>query len=432
MIRDAVSETEISHLNERSDEETIIDKGFLTSEEAIELLGLFHRYYRRWITLRENDSSECDPTHSPLLLCACCLIAVRHWTSSRASYIAPVLLVEARRLLGQHLLQAPQPLAFFQSVLVLSLWSTTVGQKPLSVDGWLITGYGIQNRLAAPEVFGDSIGDVFLWTKLCLSHLHACISMRRKAMINKGEIDRIKRLLPLAELSNFEVRMVAELHLYWTLYEKAIATAVNLPQAQAAMQGWKSTWSFLLDQPRSQFLEMGLYFSQLLLFEQSLNNKSAAVRESLLSEMVRHCSKILQLAMDTTDDRTKHLTDHIYHMITFAAVTLTRLLCKYEVQLQAKIDLTESDALIIRTIDWLHCLGSPLHVGHTMGSVIVAVHRKLRPGRDLVQPQVATPDHSVFPDLLGMDTLDFDWDTVVPDWQSFASDEIGNPSLNAL
>jgi hypothetical protein len=85
VIRDAVSGAEASHLEDRSDSETIIDKGFLSSEEVVELLGLFHRYYRRWITPRENDIDDHDPSHSPLLLCACCLIAVRHWTSERAS-----------------------------------------------------------------------------------------------------------------------------------------------------------------------------------------------------------------------------------------------------------------------------------------------------------------------------------------------------------
>jgi hypothetical protein len=63
---------------------------------------------------------------------------------------------------------------------------------------------------------------------------------------------------------------------------------------------------------------MGFHFAQLLIYEQALSSRSAAVRESLLSEMVRLSAAILTLAMETTDLRTQHLSDHIYHVITFA------------------------------------------------------------------------------------------------------------------
>lgn len=443
VIRDAIPEIN-SHQSTVSTPETIVEKGYLSTEEVQYLLSLFRQHYRRWIALRENDHAgpELQISNSPLLLCACCLIAIRHWNSERAREIVDVLYYEAKTLLSQRLLQAPQSLAFFQAVLILSFWSSTVGQRPLSMDAWLISGYAIQQG-SVSDVFretaysssldseyGSTIGKLLLWNRLCLAHLHACISMRRTAMLSKADIERIRKKLPPGELSNYEMRMVAELNLYWTLYENAVATSVNLPQAQAALQGWKHVWSFLFDQPRSQFIQMGFHFAQLLIFEQALNNKSAAVRESLLTEMVRLCSAILQLAMDTADDRTKHLTDHIYHMVSFAAVTLCRLLCKYERQLQATHSIADSDMLIVNTVRWLHTLGSPLHVGHTMGDLIDAVHRKLRPEINLSfrkagEPEQPSPEQNMFPGMLGMgmEGLDFNWDAVVPDWQSLASDE---------
>lgn len=450
VIRDAASDAS-SQLDPRLGIENIVDKAFITADEASQLLAIFRNHYRRWIALRESSESgsDLDIRESPLLLCACCLIAVRHWSSERARQIVHLLFAEAKSLLSQQLLHSPQPLAFFQAVLVLSLWSTTVGQKPLSIDSWMVTGFAIQHG-SASEVFqesqysssldsefGSTVGKLLLWNRLCLSHLHACISMRRNSMVSKADIERIRKRLPPGELSNFEMRMVAEVNLYWTLYDNAIASAVNLPQAQAALQSWKHVWTFLFDQPRSQFLQMGYHFAQLLIFEQSLNNKSAAVRESLLSEMVRLCSAILQLAMETTDERTKHLTDHIYHMITFAAVTLCRLLCKYETQLQARLNIPDSDMLVSRTVAWLRSLGSSLHVGHTMGDVIDAAHRKLRPNvhtelRRASEPQQPTPDQATFPDLLGMgmDTLEIDWDAMLPDWQSLASDDLAHAAIH--
>lgn len=449
VIRDAATEGS-THLDPRLGTTNIVEKSFVSADEAKELLIIFHNHYKRWIALRESaeSSSDLNITNSPLLLCACCLIAVRHWSSERATHVVDALFAEAKSLLGQHLLQSPQPLAFFQAVLVLSLWSTTIGQTPLSIDAWLVTGFAIQHA-SASDVFREShysssldsefestVGKLLLWNRLCLAHLHACISMRRTSMVTKADIERVRKRLPPGKLSNFEMRMVAETNIYWTLYENAVASSVNLPQAQAALQTWKTVWGFLFDQPRAQFLQMGHHFAQLLIFEQCLNNKSAAVRESLVSEMLRLSTAILQLAMETSDDRTKHLTDHIYHMITFAAVTLCRLLCKYESQLQARLNISESDTLILSTITWLRSLGSSLHVGHTMGDLIQAAHRKLRPEahvelRRASEPQQPTPDQTIFPDFIGMgmDTLDIDWDAMLPDWQSLASDELTHAAM---
>ena len=70
----------------------------------------------------------------------------------------------------------------------------------------------------------------------------------------------------------------------------------------------------------------------------------------------------MQLALDTTDDRTRHLSDHVYHMITFAAVTLCRLLHMYETQVAASHNVMELDSLILTLVTWLYSIGLPCHV----------------------------------------------------------------------
>lgn len=71
---------------------------------------------------------------------------------------------------------------FFQSVLILSLWSTTVGQVPLSIDGWLLTSYAIQQALASPKfsflneqkaahIDINCLDRWCVWNHLCLAHL---------------------------------------------------------------------------------------------------------------------------------------------------------------------------------------------------------------------------------------------------------------------
>ena len=122
---------------------------------------------------------------SPLLLSSVFLIAVRHTNHELADRLAPKLFQEAKRLVASSLLDAPQPIEFFQAVLVLSLWSTTIGQVPLSVDSWLLTGYALQQGFASP-IFEEvlrlelsppnanaqtNVDNWCLWNHLCVAHL---------------------------------------------------------------------------------------------------------------------------------------------------------------------------------------------------------------------------------------------------------------------
>ena len=119
---------------------------------------------------------------SPLLLCSICLIAVRHTTEELATALAPGLLKEAQSLISKALLTVADSVEFFQSCLILSLWSTTIGQVPLSMDGWLLTSYAIQQAQASPvfenvfdttpaQLTRDILNRWRIWNHLCLAHL---------------------------------------------------------------------------------------------------------------------------------------------------------------------------------------------------------------------------------------------------------------------
>ncbi|KAJ9603553.1 hypothetical protein H2200_011739 [Cladophialophora chaetospira] len=226
------------------------------------------------------------------------------------------------------------------------------------------------------------------------------------------------------QATNFEMRMVAEVNLYWILYENCCLTEVDLSKAQSALNEWKQTWKLVLDQPRSQFLEMGYNFAQLLVYDQSLKTRSTQVQEGLLSEMVRLSAAIISLAMTTTDERTKHLSDHIYHMITFAAITLCRLLHMYDEQLAHSRDIPELDSLIINLVSWLKTIGLPCHAAFTLGDVVDAFHKKLRAtARPPALEQGTNWEDNSFwanlPDLLGPEVMGTgDWD-FMPNWEPF-------------
>ncbi|KAH7142755.1 putative C6 finger domain protein [Dactylonectria estremocensis] len=300
----------------------LISAGFITTATAHSLLTLFRTHYGRWVKFSEEIPIEAllsQVRKSPLLLCSIFLIAVRHMTQELADSLAPKLFQEAKRLVTSSLLVVPQSIGFFQATLILSLWSTTIGQVPLSIDGWLLTGYALQQGLASPEfsellqpnsvssLSKSHVDACYLWNHLCIAHLQ-------------------------------------------------------------------------LDQPRSQFLQMGFHFAHLLAYCQSLKSPKVMVGDSLLAEMVRLSQTIINLAIDTTDERTRHLTDHIYHIVTFSTLTLCRLVHTYESTLRAAdYDIVGLDNLVQRLIDWLKSIGLPCHATHMLGDIISARFKRLRP-----------------------------------------------------
>lgn len=144
-------------------------------------------HYGRWVTFQETTSPSAsllaEVRRSPLLLCTCCLIAVRHTTDEYASRLAPLLFQEAKSLLSTTLLIVPQSMAFFQAALILSLWSTTIGQAVMSIDSWLLSGFALQhclssdlfapitNTIQTSPLTRQEIDRWFIWNHLCVVHL---------------------------------------------------------------------------------------------------------------------------------------------------------------------------------------------------------------------------------------------------------------------
>lgn len=171
---------------------------------------------------------------------------------------------------------------------------------------------------------------------------------------------------------------------------------------------------------------MGFHFAHLLLYDKSLKMKSIQPGHSVISEMINHATTLTQLAMDTTDERTRHLSDHIYHMITFAAIVICRLLNMHKDQLAASFNIEELDALVLRLITWLRDIGLPCHAAHTLGDLIARAHQKLCPRvqspsslMDPSQDLFGADFTNYFPEFLGVEaTGDASWD-LLPGWGSF-------------
>ncbi|OAA76221.1 hypothetical protein LEL_05905 [Akanthomyces lecanii RCEF 1005] len=362
--------------------------------------------------------------------------AVRHTTQELADELAPRLFREAKSLVSKALLVVPQPVEHFQAILILSLWSTTIGQQPLSIDGWLLTGYALQQGFASAcfpdpgklgpgqEIEQSYIDAWCLWNHLCVAHLQYCVGTRRQAMLNQDHVDRCSHLLETGSLKNYEARMVAEVKLYWVIYTKCCpqSNRVDLQDARVALQNWKKEWASLFDEPRSQFLQMGFHFAHLLAYYQSARSPQSLMDASIILEMIDLASTIINLAMDTTDDRTRHLTDHIYHLVSFSALTLCRLVHMYEGQLRiANVDVDCLDCLVTKLVTWFRSIGLPCHAAHLLSDIVSSQFQKLRPNYVPADAAASTATHydltvldasplpsdvGFYPDLIGSELFD--------------------------
>ncbi|KAL6248087.1 hypothetical protein RBB50_005435 [Rhinocladiella similis] len=434
----------------------VISSGLVSLKTAHTLMSLFHVHYGRWVKFAEDLPTETllsQVRRSPLLLCSILLIAVRHTTQELADSLAPALYEEARSLVAPALLTVPQATEFFQAALILSLWSTTIGQVPLSIDSWLLTGYAIQQSLASPYfnrvfqeeqdlyVSKDDLDAWCIWNHLCVAHLQYCVGTRRQAILNQAQINQCLRFLESDNVTNFEARMVAEVQLYWIIYEKCYDSEIDSTDTKRTLQEWQREWAALFNQPRSQFLQMGFHFAHLLAYCQSLKSTHSVMRLPLLIEMIQLSESIINVAMDTTDKRTRHLTDHIYHVVTFSALTLCRLVHTYESKLRAaRQDIEALDRLVMRLISWLKTIGLPCHAAHILGDAVSAQFKKLRPafqpepqltnlgniggssGTSWSDQRVLSNDNSfMYPDFIGSELFDVNASSW-PQWDMMLSD----------
>ncbi|RAH67268.1 uncharacterized protein BO66DRAFT_329522, partial [Aspergillus aculeatinus CBS 121060] len=389
----------------------LISSGLVSLSIAHSLVELFHTHYGRWVKFPEDLSTPALLSRirrSSLLTCSVLLIAVRHTTPDLADRLAPQLFREAKRLVTSSLLVVPQTTPFFQAVLILSLWSTTIGQVPLSVDSWLLTGYALQQALISPDFVEVMRPDAALptvqkhvdawclWNHLCLAHLQHVPPLvartRRQAQLTDVDIERCARLMQTDSTTNYEARMIAEVKLYWIIYRKCCGSQPDLEAVKRALANWQQEFLVLFAQPRSQFLRMGFHFAHLLAHSNRLKSSSqessdnmatttTTTSASLVAGMLSHAKNIIDLAIDTTDDRTRHLTDQIYHLVTFAALTLCRLVHTYEANLRATgHDLDALDGLVVQLVDWLRSIGLPTnHTAYMLGDIVFTRFAKLRP-----------------------------------------------------
>ena len=168
---------------------------------------------------------------------------------------------------------------------------------------------------------------------------------------------------------------------------------------------------------------MGYYFALLLTITRSLKGRQDDIA-SKIDELIRLITSILHLATQTTDERTQYLTDNIYHIVVFSALTLCRVLQRYNDQLQQSHDISALDSLVHETVIWLTSIGLSSHVTHFLALVLDAQHKRSRPQlqeQHNFNIEFASPDFAdamlAYPDYLNPEAYDFD--NTSEDWSSW-------------
>jgi hypothetical protein len=64
-------------------------------------------------------------------------------------------------------------------------------------------------------------------------------------MLQDWHLARCRAIVGSDRATNYELRMVAEIYLYRTVYEH-LAGPVDIPQSMLALQAWSKEWQFVL------------------------------------------------------------------------------------------------------------------------------------------------------------------------------------------
>lgn len=206
------------------------------------------------------------------------------------------------------------------------------------------------------------------------------MSTQRKTMLTERHINMCKVPSNANPDSNYEMRMVAEVQLYWINYQHCCSrTLSSMSQVDVHLGIWQHDWKKLFDEPRSQFLQLGFKFTYLFAHYQSLQSSQTKIQHTTLIDMIALAKDIITLIVDTTDGLSQYLTDHVYHIVTFAALILCQILQSYQTLLHDhKVDTGAVEDFVTKLLGWLETIGTTGHIARILSPVISSRFAKIQ------------------------------------------------------
>lgn len=274
----------------------LVTLNLISLSEALILVEAFREHYGAWCSFPASMPIEMlveniRVNEGSLLLTTTCVLALRYTDRYHdlKTRVYKNLLYKLKSDLELSLKIMPQSTEFLQAIVILSLYSSSFSSDIMSLDGWYLSGIGIQQYLTGniQESLQTALGhnnlpvdddeeiqaftSYRIWNHLCLVHLTHCVFSGRMCVVDEIRLNLSRRVLQLPKATNFDGRMVGEIALELILYnfmQGCQATgsitpgdpANSLEDVKEDLKDWLEEWSYLFTQPITQFLEFAYHY----------------------------------------------------------------------------------------------------------------------------------------------------------------------------
>ncbi|QPG74618.1 hypothetical protein FOA43_001950 [Brettanomyces nanus] len=352
----------------------IISTGLINYDQAIQMVGLFAKYYGRWVSFASDkppkellDSIRLD---SPLLLAVCCLMGSIHYVEElnvKSKDLAMDILKEIDTLLSMTVNRVPQRKQLLQSLVILSSFSLSLSYKDVYFDGWYLSGYALLHFITREmdlnllsdrfRTHPDRINNFRLWNHLSLTHLTFCVLSGRPCLIDTLRIDQCREILDIPSAMSFDGKIVAELSIILSLYNSLQfeePVEISLKELESTYNDWK----YLCEQnPMGEFIQVNYRFSRMMIYRRSFlkdfgrdkgfifhspltlatNAKASASADNdgsfnlensigTVRPMIKECIEVINLAYTGDRQELVRSGDTIKFEIFFATITMINMI----------------------------------------------------------------------------------------------------------
>ncbi|KAL6942589.1 hypothetical protein ACO0QE_003772 [Hanseniaspora vineae] len=299
----------------------VISSNILTLPEVIMLVREFKDNYGTWVSFPENVPVEdivdaIRKSHCSVLLTTACVLALRYtvYYHDLKTRIYKNLLFKLKYDLEKKLVSNDFSIEFIQSLVMMSIYSSSLSSDIQTFDAWSLSAMGIQfyishgvlnafkNVSVSPLTTTTSATETNLkdnlntdeqsmlerlrnhrlWNHLVLVHLTYSVLSGRMSILNKRSLRICFDCLELPNATHFDGRMIAEISLYSILYEytQNFSDVKDVKEPLNIIDAWYAKWNYLTTQPLEQFVDFSYHFSYVLMIYMWYHHKKFPSVES--------------------------------------------------------------------------------------------------------------------------------------------------------
>ncbi|KAJ5302813.1 Transcriptional activator of proteases prtT [Penicillium atrosanguineum] len=357
----------------------IVSQGIIDAKLSLKLIELFAEYFGPWVSIDLSSGIQRTDT---LLFNTACLLASRYLPGMPSNTVHEISLQVQHAVTKALWRKTPLSNDCLQALALLCLYPTS-SHKEGFMDGWLLSGISVNHALLSftflnqpsnKSILSDEIlSQLRIWNTFCLTHLHSALGYGRSVNVQPHYLDLCTRILDHPRATSEDGRILAEIQLY-----RIALKLQNDPQRlrfaepeYEEIERWKIEWAHLLSNEGSSTLELSLWFSQLLLHRTATRLRPESDR--LAPEICSNARLIISRSLQTRFSAAPGLTDNVYYILGYAALTL----CDYN----------PSDPLIDQVRSFLlHLAPNSDHIAYRIAYIVNEVQRRYGEASDPASP----------------------------------------------